>query len=520
MKYDEDYEVLDNNFTKEIFYISSNPTLWGDESVQFIFDGYKAKEKTNVRFSYKVFVDGKYMGIFEFIDNYICEPGRTYRTNVSLELRELSIAVKKGQVEIKDIVGLSPTSDIEVTTGGALDKHKGIVTVIKIPKITGGKDLGRRYKSFSFQSSLDSDSSRQTKVTAILEGQTIYSTIGTSTTHDIVVKDEVFKKLALNKQYSITVKAEDSQNSSKNSSTTFTFTKIEEPPSIDIQDKDFGKIAKKPTIQYTITKGTGVTAYEKINGETIRSFKPSIGEKYDFEITDEKWKELTPNKLTTATLEVEDTYGQTVKRTFTFTKLSDPPALNIEDKDFGKILSKPIIEYSLTKGENVTIREKIEDEETRNFKATIGETYQFEISDEDWKEFSPNKVIKTTIEAENEYGQVTTKTFTFEKIITRIEIKGKAPTQTDDKVTKVLLRPILRSMEGVKTVNIYACNNGLDNEPTWEDISENSLLHNVSFLENNDKTSEEWAFNLKIVIEREEDYDGEIILDALGGAFE
>lgn len=426
MKKDKDYEVLDDSFTKEDYiYISDNPIVWEDEPVYFIFDNYKVKEETKVRFSYKVFVDGKNMGTLENIRNNVLKPQTFYKSTISLESRELSITGKKGQVEIKDIVGLRPTSSVEVTIGGTLSEHEGKVTVLKLPTISGGKDLGEQYKAFTFIAKLDSDSSRQTKVTAILEGETIYSTIGTSTTHNIVVNDEVLKKLTSNKQYSITVKAEDSQKSSKNSSTTFTFTKI-----------------------------------------------------------------------------------------------SDPPILNIEDKDFGKILNKPIIEYSLTKGENVTIREKIEDKEVRNFKATIGETYQFEMSDEDWQGFSPNKVITATIEAEDEYGQVTTKTFTFEKIITRIEIKGKTPTKTDDKVTKVLLRPILRSMEGVKTVNIYACNNGLDNEPTWEDISENSLLHNVSFLENDSKTSEEWAFNLKIVIEREEGYDGEIILDALGGAFE
>ena len=414
MKYDEDYGI------ETFAVIGDNPDIWEDEDAEFrVLVNISVGGTVSIRGD--LYVDNSYKEQENFVSSFNSSGDNVVRC--SIPAKKIG---KRGifKVEIKNVIANPPSGGFFMGSP-YISGNIGAVRIFQLPKITGGKDLGEQYKPFSFQASLDSDSSRQTKVTAILEGETIYSTTGTNATHNISVNDEVFKKLTSNKQYSITVKAEDSQNSSKNSSTTFTFT-----------------------------------------------------------------------------------------------KLSDPPILNIEDKDFGKISIKPIIEYSLTKGENVTIREKIEDKEVRSFKATIGENYQFQISDEDWQGFSPNKVITATIEAEDGNGQVTTKTFTFEKIITRIEIKGKAPTQTDDKVTKVLLRPILRSMEGVKTVNIYACNNGLDNEPTWEDISENSLLHNVSFLENDEKTSEEWAFNLKIVIEREEGYDGEIILDALGGAFE
>ena len=517
MKYDEDYEVLDDSFTRATSYIGDNPEIWEDEPSGAFKPQCNLILKTTgqgrLEYSIDKYLDGSKFKTSESTI-IVSEPTTTIGETFPLN----SLGVGTFNIEIKNFKALT-SSPVKVTSS-QIEKGKGTVRIYKVPKISGGSNLGEKNIPFSITANLSSDSRKTTRVTATLNSKQIYSNLSNLSSHNIEITKEMFKELLFNKSYSITVKAEDSVDSNKNSTTTFTFMKVGNPLDVNIEDKDFGKITKKPTIQYTITKGTEVTSYEKINGETIRSFKPSIGKKYDFQITDEKWKELTPNKLTTATLEVKDEYEQTVKRTFKFTKLSDPPILNIEDKDFGKISSKPIIEYSLTKGENVTIREKIEDKEVRNFKATIGETYQFEMSDEDWQGFSPNKVITATIEAEDGNGQVITKTFTFEKIITRIEIKGKTPTKTDDKVTKVLLRPILRSMEGVKTVNIYACNNGLDNEPTWEDISENSLLHNVSFLENDSKTSEEWAFNLKIVIEREEGYDGEIILDALGGAFE
>lgn len=425
MKNNKDYDMLDNNFTKEIIYISNNPTVWEDEGVYFQYGAFKVSSETETLLEYDIYIKDIFLKRQQSTIQSL-PPTSSFTVSSLVLATTLEMTGEENKVEIRNAKITPVTPGVSVSEG-ELSKHIGVVRVLKIPKITGKTDLGNQYSSFNFSVNLDCDSLKQARVTAVLEGQTIYSNnaSNSNTTHNINVNSDIFKKLTTNKQYSITIEAQDTVNSSKNSSTNFTFTKI-----------------------------------------------------------------------------------------------SDPPILNIEDKDFGKISSKPIIEYSLTKGENVTIREKIEDKEIRNFKPTIGESYKFQMSDEDWKEFSPNKVITTTIEAEDEYGQVTKKTFTFEKIITRIEIKGKAPTRTDDKVTKVLLRPILRSMEGVKTVNIYACNNGLDNEPTWEDISENSLLHNVSFLENDSKTSEDWAFNLKVVVEREEGYDGEIILDALGGAFE
>jgi hypothetical protein len=92
-----------------------------------------------------------------------------------------------------------------------------------------------------------------------------------------------------------------------------------------------------------------------------------------------------------------------------------------------------------------------------------------------------------------------------------------------------------RGLPSGTVTHIFACNNGHDANPTWEDVTEEVLNHVPHVFSNTTKTAATWAVNYKIVIDRGENatalsegsfftsfveqFDDSCIISSIGGYF-
>lgn len=123
-----------------------------------------------------------------------------------------------------------------------------------------------------------------------------------------------------------------------------------------------------------------------------------------------------------------------------------------------------------------------------------------------------------TITASDNNGSNTVRTYTFTKVDDRLEFQLKNPLITTAKPNRIVFSGIF-TIPSQSTIQILACNNGLDVEPTWEDIT-NSYINNQSHtFTNNTKVNANWAINIKVKIIRTS-ITTQLSCDAFGFSFD
>lgn len=247
------------------------------------------------------------------------------------------------------------------------------------------------------------------------------------------------------------------------------------------------------------------------------------------------WSTLKTTTLTSATVNVvsgtsfkarvvaSDNYGFTSSTYTTSSAIpiitNTPPKFNVTGEDLGIKTAKFNIDYIVTdtEGNDVTIEEKLDNKLIRSFNPTLGENNTFSITDEEWiKVLNGNHSV--TIKATDSQGANTINTWTFTKNTKEIEFTLKTPLTADAALTKTILN-ITRQIPESAIFKVEVCNNGYDEIPTWEDVTNAVLTQGKYFLTNTVKTATNWGYNVRVTVNRNSSI-GDCYISGVGGNFE
>jgi len=196
------------------------------------------------------------------------------------------------------------------------------------------------------------------------------------------------------------------------------------------------------------------------------------------------------------------------------------PTIDGADSDLGTKTGAFAQAYVVTdpdSGQTVTVVEKIDGTEKRSFTATSGQSYSFNVTAAEWVKLL-NGSHTLTITATDDYGGTVTRTYTFTKNETEIELTLAAPLAADDMITKAIMS-VTRQIPAGATFTVEVCNNGNDASPTWEDVTQAVTSGSKFFLSNTTKTADAWGYNFRIKVKRN-DATGDCFISSVGGNFE
>lgn len=187
----------------------------------------------------------------------------------------------------------------------------------------------------------------------------------------------------------------------------------------------------------------------------------------------------------------------------------------------GTIETKPSFAYKVTDpdGNSMTVTESI-DGIVFNTRTNVasGTTLTFTPTDIAWLRTRIKQVVNITITANDGNGGVTTVNYPITRTTPAIDLRLKTPFTTDVAAKRLLLK-LEGNIPADAVVNVQACNNAFDANPTWENAT-NLVLRGFPYpFTNTTKTAAKWGILFKVRIERGGSTQP-IYLDGLGGAFD
>ena len=294
------------------------------------------------------------------------------------------------------------------------------------------------------------------------------------------------------------------------------------PPTISGSDSNLGDKTQAFSIEYTVNDadpGDTLTVTEKLNGTTIRTINSAVrNQKYYFDINTSMFANLSLYDTNTITITVSDgTLSAT--RTYTFRKTNTAPVINYTGSDnLGIISSKPTIRYTVTdaEGDDITITERLNHKVLQTYTVSSGTECTVNIPNMSWLGCG-NTSNAIEINARDSAGGSSNKTITFTRAIDRIEVITN-PIKTDKAVTKISLE-VGWNTEGASG-QVFVCNNGYDDSPTWEDMTDSVGSSAVYNLTNTTKTAAEWGISVKVIVKKDGGSTGEVSLYSIKGTYE
>ena len=196
------------------------------------------------------------------------------------------------------------------------------------------------------------------------------------------------------------------------------------------------------------------------------------------------------------------------------------PVISGTDSNLGTKTAAFMQSYSVTdkdSGQTLTVTEYIDGTQKRSYTATSGQTYSFNITAAEWVKLLNGSHTLKIVAADN-YGGSATRTYTFTKNETEIELMLATPLAADDMVTKGIMSVVRQIPVGAE-FTVEVCNNGFDASPTWEDVTQNVVSGSKFFLSNTTKTASAWGYNFRIKVKRGK-ATGDCFITSAGGNFE
>lgn len=319
-----------------------------------------------------------------------------------------------------------------------------------------------------------------------------------------------------------TVSIEVSDGKGASATRTYTFKRTNAAPTISGQDQNLGdkNIGFQVVYQVSDSDNDPVTVKEKLNGNIIRTLNNAPkSQDITIDIDNDTLYALPLLSSNTVTIEADDGNGGVSYRTYTFRRTNTAPLISGSDEELGEIAAPVTRDYIVTDAENdtVTIKEKIDDVVIKTFVATLGASNTIAIPEVEWLKLT-NGAHTLRIEATDSNGSTSARNFNFTKSENKIKISLKQPFETDARATKILVTPSWNIEDATATVE--ACNNGFDDNPTWEDITTQVEQNKHFNFTNEAKTATKWGINIRITITKNVGNQNEVSIRGFGGAFE
>lgn len=201
-----------------------------------------------------------------------------------------------------------------------------------------------------------------------------------------------------------------------------------------------------------------------------------------------------------------DTYGAVGEYTATGTLPvinNRTPTISGEDRDLGTMVNsfeRQVFTVNDEDGDAVTVEIKLDGIVKSSFTATLGAENALEIAPEDWRKVA-NGPHMWTITATDAQGAAAVRTVTFTKNVTVIQFRLAEPLTADAMPEKFIMSLQGAAPEG-SMLTIEACNNGYDESPAWEDVTNKVLTGQKHFFRNAAKTADRWGISVRVTLDR------------------
>ena len=286
---------------------------------------------------------------------------------------------------------------------------------------------------------------------------------------------------------------------------------------------NLGDKNKSFNINYTVDdtdEGDVLTIIEKINGAQIREISNAPrGENLTISITESMLNSYDIDSTNTIQISVSDS-SSTIYQYYKFKRVNLPPVITTDqDLELGTQTETMIINYSVNdpEGNSISIKVYLDDKLLRNLGTITQAENTFNFSHDEYIRIS-NGNHDLKIEATDSLGAVSEKVFTFTKNETVIDFSFKNPIVSDEIIT-IMQFMIIGEIDAAE-MHVYACNNGQDESPTYEEITDSVINNTIYEFTNTTKTAEQWGLKVRATFTRKEGTTDPIVIHGYGGAFE
>lgn len=280
-------------------------------------------------------------------------------------------------------------------------------------------------------------------------------------------------------------------------------------------DVDSGNVV---TVKYKINNGPTRALNSGVsNGSTPISFAKNFtfkGKRLWDGSTDTSGAQLDENVNHTLEVWAEDDQGAkstVVTRTFKVI-WNRPPVISDINRDLGITEAPPKVNYTVSdpEGNPFTITEKIGGQVIRTYAGVSGRQETITIPHHMWLRVEPGVLQNLTIEATDDQGLTSKRTYTLTRFVDKIIFKMDFATMpettkkfftTDVAAKRLLLTPMWNLPLGVNLL-VEACNNGYDAAPTWEDATHVVKTGRIHMFNNTTKSADKWGINFRFRIEK------------------
>lgn len=312
-------------------------------------------------------------------------------------------------------------------------------------------------------------------------------------------------------------------------------------PQISGADQDLGAFASALQKTYSVTDGEGdsFSIIEKINGEEIQTINPATGGiNYVYDLTSQ-WGTL-PLGSHTATIIATDSKGLGSTRTWTFKKTNstaESPTI-VTPINGMRTTEAPEFHFIIgTDPEGNSQKFKIQIADNQGMTENLEEiTTGFEVYENgDWYPIESATNVDDRKELRLAYTGALAKNTKKYYRVASIDSGSNSPSYSsvqEIKIGNVLDEHSLpfnvdsmperisvtfkANIDPKATAQVLVCNNALDAEPTWEDMTTEYLDKKQYRFTNQTKTAADWAISIRFVVSAN-DAIGEISVSANGG---
>mgnify|MGYP001080284577 FL=1 len=345
-------------------------------------------------------------------------------------------------------------------------------------------------------------------VTEKINGQVIRSLSNAPQNQNLTltITQEKWDTLAINTEHTITIEANDGKGGV--TVRTLKFTKTNAPPVISGTDTNLGdkNMPFSYTYQVSDPDGDPVTVVERLNGTALQT-RTNVAQNTDLTITIDKETlySLAVDTMHTISIEASDDKGNKAYRNVTFRRVNAAAVIETTTPDdLGEVFAPPTITYKVSdpEGDSITVTEYLNGQLLRTAEdVTPNEEMAVTIPWDTWVKLKPREhTVK--VRATDSLGAYSERTFTFTRVEDRIQVSIKNPIETPLALAKVV--PVVNAAipSGYKAT-VMVTNNAFDEEPIWEDATQEAMAMQAYEFQNDSKTADKWGFSMKISIEPE-----------------